>query len=91
MRKLLKYPVATSIELDLVDLDVQAVDLTKIAADVAGDRTYDVNDLQRLLKRTKVAILETESQNGGKDNSALPRLPTEIQKAKEYSKGSKMP
>jgi transposase len=41
MRKLLKYTVATAIELDLVDLAVQAVDGTKIAANAAGDRTYD--------------------------------------------------
>ena len=43
MRKLLKYTVTTAIELDLVDLAVQAVDGTKIAANAAGDRTYDAD------------------------------------------------
>ena len=41
MQKLLKYTVATAVELGLVDLAVQAVDGTKIAANAAGDRTYD--------------------------------------------------
>ena len=83
MRKLLKYTVATAIELDLVDLAVQAVDGTKIAANAAGDRTYDANDLQRLLHRTEAAISELESQNEGGDDAPLPRLPEELQKAKE--------
>ena len=39
MRKLLKYTVATAIKLDLVDLAVQAVDGTKLAADAAGEDT----------------------------------------------------
>jgi len=83
MRKLLKYTVATAIELDLVDLAVQAVDGTKIAANAAGDRTYDANDLQRLLNRTETAISELESQNESGDDTPLPRLPAELQKAKE--------
>ena len=58
MRKLLKYTVATAIELDLVDLAVQAVDGTKISANAAGDRTYDADDLQRLLNRTEVASMK---------------------------------
>ena len=39
MRKLLKYTVATAVELELIDLAVQAVDGTKIAANAARDRT----------------------------------------------------
>ena len=65
MRKLLKYTVATAVELDLIDLAVQAVDGTKIAANAAGDRTYNASDLQRLLNRTEAAISELEAQNEG--------------------------
>ena len=83
MRRLLKYTVATAIELDLVDLAVQAVDGTKIAANAAGDRTYDADDLQKLLHRTEAAISELESQNEGGDDAPLPRLPEELQKVKE--------
>ena len=82
MRKLLKYTVATAIELDLIDLAVQAVDGTKIAANAAGDRTYDAAELQRLLNRTEAAISQLEAQNEGGDDSSPPRLPEELQTAK---------
>ena len=83
MRKLLKYTVATAIELDLIDLAVQAVDGTKIAANAAGDRTYDAAELQRLLDRTESAIAQLEAQNEGGDDSPPPRLPEELQTAKK--------
>lgn len=82
MRKLLKYTIATAIDLKLINLAVQAVDGTKIAANAAGDRTYDAADLQRLLKRTEAAISELEAQNEGGDDSPPPRLPEELQTAK---------
>ncbi|MDO8687550.1 MAG: IS1182 family transposase [Dehalococcoidales bacterium] len=82
MRRLLKYTVATAIELNLVDLAVQALDGTKIAANAAGDRTYDAADLRRLLNRTAEAISELEAQNEGGDDSPAPRLPEELQTAK---------
>jgi transposase len=81
MRRLLKYTVATAIELDLIDLAVQAVDGTKITANAAGDRTYDAAELQRLLNRTEAAISELEAQNEGGDDSSVPRLPEELQSA----------
>ena len=83
MRKLLKYTVATAIELDLIDLAVQAVDGTKVAANAAGDRTYNATELQRLLNRTEAAISELEAQNEGGDDSSVPRLPEELQSAKK--------
>jgi transposase len=83
MRRLLKYTVATAVELELIDLAVQAVDGTKIAANAAGDRTYDAADLQRLLNRTEAAISELEAQNEGGDDSPPPRLPEELQTAKK--------
>jgi transposase len=52
MRKLLKYTVATAVDLKLIDLAVQAVDGTKISANAAGDRNYDASELRRLLEHT---------------------------------------
>jgi transposase len=81
MRKLLKHTVATALELRLVDLAVQALDGTKIAANAAGDRTYDSAGLHRLLERTEIAIAELEAQNEGGDDPLPPRLPKELQQA----------
>ncbi len=81
MRKLLKYTVATAVKLNLIDLAVPAVDGTKIAANAAGDRTYDAAGLQRLLERVEVAIAELEAQNEAGDDSPPPRLPEELQRA----------
>jgi len=81
MRRLLKYTVAIALELKLLDLAVQAVDGTKIAANAARDRTYDGSGLQRLLERTEAAITELEAQNEAGDDSSLPRLPEELQQA----------
>lgn len=62
-------------------LAVQAVDGTKIAANAAGDRTYSKAELQRLLERTEAAISKLEAQNEVGDESPIPRLPEELQKA----------
>jgi hypothetical protein len=67
----------------LIDLAVQAVDGTKIAANAAGDRTYDAAGLHRLLERTEAAIAELEAQNEGGDDPPPPRLPKELQQAQE--------
>ena len=56
MRKLLKYTVATAVEIKLIDLAMQAVDGSTIPANAAGDRNYDITELQRLLERTEDAI-----------------------------------
>ena len=81
MRKLLKYTVATAVEMKLIDLAVQAVDGTKIAANAAGDRTHDAAGLHRLLERAEVAIAELEAQNEGGDDPPPPRLPEKLQRA----------
>ncbi len=82
MRKLLKHTVATAVELGLVDLAVQALDGTKIAANAAGDRTYDAIGLHRLLERAEAAIAELEAQNEGGNDPIPPRLPEELHRAK---------
>ena len=81
MRKLLKYTVATAMKLNLLDLAVQAVDGTKIAANAAGDRTYDTAGLHRLLERVEVAIIELEAQNEAGEDSPPPRLPEGLLRA----------
>ena len=83
MRSLLKYTVATAMEVGLVDLALQAVDGTKIAANAAGDQTHDRDGLQRLLDRTEAAIKELEAQNVTDDDPAPPRLPKELERAQE--------
>ncbi len=81
MRRLLKFTVATAIEMKLVDLAVQAVDGTKIAASAAGGRTYDAAGLKRLLERTEAVITQLEAQNETGDDSVPPHLPQELQQA----------
>ena len=81
MRRLLKYTVATAVELKMIDLAVQAVDGTKIPANAARDRNYDAAELQRLLMRTEKAIADMEAQNEGGDDPLPPRLPEELQRA----------
>ena len=74
MRGLLKHTVRTVVEVGLVDLAVQALDGTKVAANAAG--------LERLLARTEAAIENLEAQNGGMTlrrpgsrwNSSKPKL-----------------
>jgi transposase len=82
MRKLLKQTVVTAVELKLIDLAVQAVDGTKIAANAARDRNYDANELRQLMERTDKAIAVMEAQNEQGNDPSLPKLPEELQKAK---------
>lgn len=79
MRNLLRYTVATAIESGLVDLAVQSLDGTKVAANAAGDRTYDSEGLQRLLDRVEAVIVELEAQNEGGDDPSPAHLPEELQ------------
>ena len=81
VRGLLKHTVLTAVEVGLVDLAVQAVDGTKVAANAAGDRTYDVTGLERLLAQTEAAIRDLEAQNEGGDDLPPPRLPQKLHKA----------
>ena len=81
MRSLLKRTVRTAVEVGLVDLVVQALDGTKIAANAAGDQTYDMAMLERLLAKTVGAIGDLEAQNQGGNDPPPPRLPAELQQA----------
>ncbi len=81
MRWLLKCTVRTAVAVGLLDLAVQAVDGTKVAANAAGDQTYDAAKLERLLAKTEDAIGELESQNEGGDEPSPPHLPAELLQA----------
>ena len=65
---------------------MQALDGTKVAANAAGDKTYDAAGLERLLARTDTAIGELESQNEGGDDPPPPRLPTELQRVISFQR-----
>ena len=81
MRWLLKCTVRTAVEVGRLDLAVQAVDGTKVAANAAGDQTCDMTRLEKLLARTEDAISELEAQNQSGDEPSPPRLPVELQQA----------
>jgi transposase len=83
MRTLLKRTVHTAVGMGLVDMAVQAVDGTKVMANAAKDRTYDAEQLERLLERTEVAISDLEAQNEGGDDAPPPRLPQELTRAQD--------
>ena len=50
MRGLLKRTVRTAVAMELVDLAVQAVDGTKVAASASSSRSYDAEGLAKLLE-----------------------------------------
>jgi transposase len=87
MRGLMKYTVRTAVELGLTDLAIQAVDGTKVAANAAGDQTYDAAGLGRLSERVEGAIAELEAQNEEGDGAPPPpRLPGELTRAQGLRK-----
>ena len=49
-------------------------------------RTYDAQELERLLERTAQAIADLEAQNERGDDLAPPRLPPELRKAEQRRK-----
>ena len=78
MRRLFKRTVRMTISMGLVELAVQAVDGTKIAANAAKERTFDAEGLQRLLKRVDGAISDLEAQNEAGEGAVPARLPKEL-------------
>jgi len=83
MRHLFKKTVKTAVTMNLIDLAVQALDGTKVAANASKDRTYDASGLNKLLKRLDKVIDEMERQNEA-DNAPPPvRLPEALRKAEQ--------
>jgi len=81
MRHLFKRTVRTAVSMGLVDLAMQAVDGTKIAANAAKDRTYNREALKSLLAQTEAAIEDLETQNEKGGDPPPPHLPEQLTKA----------
>ena len=64
--------------MELVDLAVQAVDGTKVAANASSCRSYDAKGLAKLLERLDRAIAELEDQNQGETDRAPVNLPEKL-------------
>ena len=82
LRGLLRHTVQIAARLGLVDWALQAVDGTKVAGSASSSRTYDAQQLERLLERTERAIADLEAQNEAGDEPAAPRLPADLAEAK---------
>ena len=81
LRGLLRHTVQIAARLGLVDWALQAVDGTKVAGSASSSRTYDAQQLERLLERTGRAIADLEAQNEAGDEPAAPRLPADLAEA----------
>lgn len=86
MRRLFKLSVKTAVKMGLVDLAIQAVDGTKIAANASRHRTYDAKGLKKLLGRTEEAIRELEKENEEGKDSAPIHLPEKLRDAERLRK-----
>ena len=78
MRELFKRTVRTAVAMELVDLAVQAVDGTRLAANAALDRTYSGEKLRQLLARVDQAIEDLEGQNERGEDDVPARLPGQL-------------
>ncbi len=81
MRMLFKRTVQTAIKMDLIDLALQAVDGTKIAANASRNRTYDTRQLKELLERTEKTIEALERENEEGNDPAPVNLPEKLAQA----------
>ena len=81
LRGLLRHTVQIAARLGLVDWALQAVDGTKVAGSASSSRTYDAQQLERLLERTERAIADLEAQNEAGDEPPAPRLPADLAEA----------
>ena len=63
MKGLFRRTVRTAVAMKLVDLAVQAVDGTRVAANASSSRSYDAEGLRRLMDRVEQAIADLEAQN----------------------------
>jgi transposase len=83
MRHLFKYSIQVAVKLNLIDLALQAVDGTKVAANASKSRTYDAKGLKRLMERTEDVIQDLEKQNEAGNDLPTPRLPEKLRQAKQ--------
>lgn len=81
MQTLLDQTIQTAVQSGLVDWACQAVDGSKIVAQVAKDGTLTVAQLQALHVHTQAAIADLEARHVGDDDPPPPGLPVELQQA----------
>ena len=78
MRELFKRTVRMAVSLELVDLAMQAVDGTKMAANAAARWTYTGEQLHQLLARVEKSIADLEAQNEGGEDGDPVHLPEKL-------------
>jgi transposase len=83
IRHLFKITVRTALKMNLIDLAVQALDGTKVAANANKDRSFDGKGLERILARLDEAIRDLEKQNESGSDPAPVHLPEKLRKAEE--------
>jgi transposase len=83
MRNLFKRTVHTAVKIGLVDMAVQAIDGTKVAGNASKHRTYNKEELKRLLERTEKTIHELEKENEEGKDPAPVHLPAKLAKAEK--------
>jgi hypothetical protein len=82
MRHLFKLTVKTAVNMNLIDLAVQAIDGTKIHGNAAKERTYDQKGLEKLLERTEKVIKELEKENQEGHDPVPVHLPKKLRQQK---------
>jgi transposase len=90
IRHLFKLTVRTALNMNLIDLAVQAVDGTKVAANANKDRSYDARGLERLLLRLDEAIRDLEKQNESGNDPLPVHLPEKLRKAEQLREKVKL-
>jgi transposase len=83
IRHLFKMTVRTALKMNLIDLAVQALDGTKVAANANKDRSYDAKGLERLLSHLDEAIRDLEKQNESGNDPPPVHLPEKLRKAEQ--------
>lgn len=79
LRVLVKRTVRVAFAAGLVDMNLEAVDGTKVRGNASKRRTVDREELARLEERTEQAIVELEAQ-GATGGDTVPRLRGELAK-----------
>jgi len=83
MRHLFKLSIKTAVKMNLIDLAVQAIDGSKIAANAAKERSYDAKGLDKLLEHTEKIIKELEQENEKSNDPPPVHLPERLRKAEQ--------
>lgn len=81
IRKIFRSTVQTGLAIGLFDPNVQALDGSKIAGNAARERTYNAEQLERLLERVNRLLDEMERQTREEVTPAQPRLPQALTNA----------